>query len=83
MHFDPRYTVRCVQYLARIDRDTLRGAFDVALVSSAMRDRFPDPARTTYGALTPAMLLRRWTPDRRRGTKGPVVEAYRLEQLRR
>jgi hypothetical protein len=79
MHFDPRYAVRCVRHLSRTDFDAMRAAFDVALVSSAIRSRFGDPAATTYAKLGPERLVRRWAPDAQAGTKGPVVELYRLD----
>jgi hypothetical protein len=79
VHFDPRYTVRCVRHLSRTDFDAMRASFDVALVSSAIKSRFGDPAATTYAKLGPERLVRRWTPDAARSTKGPEVELYRLE----
>jgi hypothetical protein len=79
VHFDPRYAVHCVRHLSRTDFDAMRASFDVALVSSAIKSRFGDPAATTYGKLGPERLVRRWAPDAARGTKGPEVELYRLE----
>ncbi len=79
VHFDPRFAVRCVRYLARTDFDAMRAAFDVALVSSAIKSRFGDPATTTYARLGPERLVRRWAPDAQHGTKGADVELYRLD----
>lgn len=79
MHFDPRYTVHCVQHLARADFDAMRTMFDMALVSSAIKSRFASLETTTYAKLGPERLVRRWTSDARHGTKGPVVELYRLD----
>jgi hypothetical protein len=79
VHFDPRYRVRCVRHLSRSDFDAMRASFDVALVSSAIKSRFGDPATTTYAKLGPERVIRRWASDAQRGTKGPEVELYRLD----
>lgn len=79
MHFDPRYRVQCVRHLSRTDFEAMRATFDVALVSSAIKSRFSDPASTTYAKLGPERVVRRWAPDTQRGTKGPTVELYRLD----
>jgi hypothetical protein len=78
LHFDPRFRVRCIQYLARTPLAVLAADFDVALVSSAMTTRFPTRTNTTYAQLGPDRLLQRWHPDDAAGTKGPTVELFRL-----
>jgi 4-amino-4-deoxy-L-arabinose transferase-like glycosyltransferase len=74
-----RFEVVCAIHIARLEWAKLAGRFDVVLVSSSMKGRFPDPSTTTYAMLSEERLLARWRPDAGSGTKGPVVELYRIE----